>query len=61
VAGRRWALHPAWEVALHHFGPGHAFPHAFATTCLSFDLLVAAYISLAYRYTIVLPWSAPVS
>jgi hypothetical protein len=46
-----WALHPVWDVALHYFGPGHAFaPDAFAITCLSFDLLVATYIAIAYRY-----------
>jgi hypothetical protein len=46
-----WALHPVWDVALHHFGPGHAFaPDAYPITCLSFDLLVATYIAIAYRY-----------
>jgi hypothetical protein len=46
-----WALHPVWDVALHYFGPGHAFaPHAFAITCLSFDLAVATYIAVGYRY-----------
>jgi hypothetical protein len=46
-----WALHPVWDVALHYFGPGHAFaPDAYAITCLSFDLIVAAYIAVAYRY-----------
>jgi hypothetical protein len=46
-----WALHPVWDVALHYFGPGHAFaPDAYAITCLSFDLLIAAYITVGYRY-----------
>lgn len=49
-----WALHPVWDVALHYSGPGHAFaPDAFAITCLSFDLLVATYIAVAYRYGLV--------
>jgi hypothetical protein len=49
-----WALHPVWDVALHYFGPGHAFaPDAYAITCLSFDLLVAAYIVIAYRYGLI--------
>jgi hypothetical protein len=49
-----WALHPVWDVALHYFGPGHAFaPDAYAITCLSFDLLVATYIVVAYRYGLV--------
>jgi hypothetical protein len=44
-----WAAHPIWDVALHYFGPGGSFaPEAYAITCLSFDLLVAAYIAVAY-------------
>ena len=40
-----------WDLALHYFGPGHALaPDAYAITCLSFDLLVAAYIAIAHRY-----------
>ena len=46
-----WALHPVWDVAVHYAGPGHAFaPDAYAITCLSFDLLVAAYIVVDHRY-----------
>ncbi|MFP5346343.1 MAG: DUF6010 family protein [Actinomycetes bacterium] len=46
-----WALHPVWDMALHYFGPGHAFaPDAYAVTCLSFDLLVAAYVVVAHRF-----------
>ncbi|MEU1466227.1 DUF6010 family protein [Streptomyces sp. NPDC005727] len=49
-----WALHPVWDVALHYVGPGHAFaPDAFAISCLSFDLLMAAYIVIGYRYGLV--------
>jgi hypothetical protein len=45
-----WALHPVWDLALHYFGPGHAFaPDAYAITCLSFDLLVAGYVAVRYR------------
>jgi hypothetical protein len=40
-----------WDVAVHYAGPGHAFaPDAYAITCLSFDLLVAAYIVVDHRY-----------
>lgn len=45
-----WALHPVWDVALHYAGPGRAFaPDSYTVTCLSFDLLVAAYVAVAYR------------
>ncbi len=44
-----WAAHPVWDVALHYFGPGGSFaPDVYAITCLSFDLLVAAYVVIAY-------------
>jgi hypothetical protein len=47
VAG--WALHPLWDVGLHYLGPGRSFaPETYAIACLSFDLLVAAYIAIAY-------------
>jgi hypothetical protein len=47
VAG--WALHPLWDVVLHYFGPGHSFaPVTYTIPCLSFDLLVAVYIAVAY-------------
>jgi uncharacterized protein DUF6010 len=45
-----WAIHPLWDVVLHYVGAGHAFaPEAWAISCVSFDLLVAAYIALAHR------------
>ena len=45
-----WAIHPLWDVVLHYLGAGHAFaPEAWAISCVSFDLLVAAYIALAHR------------
>ena len=45
-----WALHPVWDMALHYFGPGHAFaPETYAIACLSWDWVVAGY--LAYRIT----------
>ena len=45
-----WAAHPIWDVALHYFGPGGSFaPEGYTITCLSFDLLVAAYVAVAYR------------
>jgi hypothetical protein len=44
-----WAAHPVWDLALHYFGPGGSFaPAAYAITCLSFDLIVAAYVVVAY-------------
>ncbi len=44
-----WAAHPIWDVALHHIGPGGTFaPDSYTITCISFDLLVAAYIVIAY-------------
>jgi hypothetical protein len=47
VAG--WALHPLWDVGLHYLGPGRPFaPATYTIACLSFDLLVAAYIAIAY-------------
>lgn len=47
VAG--WALHPLWDVGLHFLGPGRSLAsETYTIACLSFDLLVAAYIALAY-------------
>jgi hypothetical protein len=47
VAG--WALHPLWDVVLHYLGPGRSFaPMTYAIACVSFDLVVAAYIVIAY-------------
>ncbi len=44
-----WAMHPLWDVVLHYVGPGHSFaPITYTIPCLSFDLLVAAYIGIAY-------------
>jgi hypothetical protein len=44
-----WALHPVWDVALHYFGPGRSFaPWTYAIACISFDLVVALYIVVAY-------------
>ena len=44
-----WAVHPIWDVALHYFGPGGSFaPESYTITCVSFDLLVAAYVAIAY-------------
>lgn len=46
-----WAAHPIWDIVLHYFGPGSSFaPESYAITCLSFDLLVAAYIAIAYGF-----------
>lgn len=44
-----WALHPLWDVGLHYVGPGRSFaPESWAISCVSFDLLVAVYIVIAY-------------
>lgn len=44
-----WALHPVWDVGLHLVGAGSAFaPAWYAVNCISFDLLVAAYV--AWRF-----------
>jgi len=46
-----WALHPLWDVVLHWAGPGRAFaPETYTIACLSYDLVVAAYIVAAYRF-----------
>ena len=47
---------PRLKVALHFFGPGDAFaPETYTITCLSFDLVVAAYVAVAYRFGLVGP------
>jgi len=44
-----WALHPLWDVVLHYAGPGHTFaPITYTIPCLSFDLVIAAYIAVTY-------------
>jgi hypothetical protein len=44
-----WVLHPLWDVVLHYIGSGYSFaPITYTIPCLSFDLLVAAYIAIAY-------------
>jgi hypothetical protein len=51
-----WALHPLWDVVLHYLGPGRSFaPETYTIACLSYDLLVAAYIVVAYRFDLVSP------
>jgi hypothetical protein len=43
-----WLTHPIWDVALHLAGRGREFtPAWYPIQCVSFDLVVAAYI--AYR------------
>ncbi|MCC2607581.1 DUF6010 family protein [Planctobacterium marinum] len=40
-----WLLHPAWDAALHLFGPGaHIAPAWYAWACISFDVVLAAYL-----------------
>ena len=44
-----WALHPVWDVGLHFIGPGNSFaPFTYTIACVSFDLVVALYIAVAY-------------
>jgi hypothetical protein len=47
-----WALHPLWDFFLHYVGPGHEFaPESWAVACVSFDLLVAAYLTATIAIT----------
>lgn len=40
-----WLAHPIWDVVLHLNGPGsHIAPEWYAVACLSFDIVIAAYI-----------------
>ena len=40
-----WALHPIWDAALHLQGSGATLaPEWYVVACISFDLLVAAFI-----------------
>jgi hypothetical protein len=49
-----WALHPLWDVVLHYLGPGRSFaPETYTIACLSFDWLVAAYITIAHVFGLV--------
>jgi hypothetical protein len=42
-------LHPLWDVGLHYLGPGRSFaPETHAISCLSFDLLVVAFIAVTH-------------
>lgn len=44
-----WALHPVWDFVVHYVGPGRSFaPWSYAIACISFDLLVAAYVVIVY-------------
>jgi hypothetical protein len=44
-----WALHPVWDALLHYVGPGRSFaPAPYAIACIGYDLVVAAYVALAY-------------
>lgn len=45
-----WAAHPAWDGGLHMAGHGAAFsPAWYVVACISFDLLVAAYVLIRAR------------
>lgn len=45
-----WGFHPVWDIGLHFLGPGRAFaPWRYTLACFSFDLIVAAYILIAYK------------
>lgn len=44
-----WGLHPLWDIGLHLYGPGAAIaPAWYALACLSFDLVVAAFVLLQW-------------
>lgn len=46
-----WALHALWDVGVHYIGPGRTFaPLGYVFACLTFDLVVSAYIFFAYKY-----------
>jgi hypothetical protein len=46
-----WVLHPLWDFGLHYLGPGDSFaPLRYTFACISFDLIIAAYIFMAYRW-----------
>ncbi|NMG10261.1 DUF6010 family protein [Brasilonema sp. UFV-L1] len=41
-----WMTHPLWDIKLHMANIGATFtPHWYAIACVSFDLLIAAYIA----------------
>jgi hypothetical protein len=46
-----WAAHSAWDVVLHKLMPAAFVPDWYPLTCLSFDLLLAAYIAVGLRKT----------
>lgn len=51
VAG--WGLHPLWDVPLHYSGAGAGIaPDWYAIACLSFDLVVAAYVAARTRWPV---------
>ncbi|MEM7481789.1 MAG: DUF6010 family protein [Acidobacteriota bacterium] len=40
-----WGLHTVWDLGLHFVGPGRSLaPARYAVACLSFDLVVSAWI-----------------
>ncbi|MEM7110957.1 MAG: DUF6010 family protein [Chloroflexota bacterium] len=45
-----WGLHPIWDAALHLFVGGADFvPEWYVWACISFDIVVAAYIVMQVR------------
>lgn len=47
-----WVLHPVWDFGVHYLGPGRAIaPLSYTISCITFDLVVAAYIAIAYLAT----------
>ena len=45
-----WALHPLWDLGVHHLGPGRSFaPATYVFACITFDWVVAAYILIYYH------------
>lgn len=45
-----WALHPCWDLLIQHLGPASVFvPQEHPIACVSFDLVVALYVTIAYE------------
>jgi hypothetical protein len=44
-----WACHAAWDLILHKLTDGAFVPSWYPLTCLSFDLVLAAYIIVRFK------------
>lgn len=51
-----WLLHPIWDVFLHLLGAGsYLVPEWYATACVAFDLIIAAYLFWRHHQQASLP------